>query len=531
MATVQSPIDEQQGTGGNPVNQPISGTGSAGTAQGGQTSAGAAGVSGPNQNPVSPVQQNQAPQAGQGYTDVSAYLNANPNGGTAIGNQVASNLTTGYNQVANDINNSANAANQSIQSGYTPENTQLIQQVENNPTAVASNPSNVTAYQNQLNDTYAGPTTWADTTTNGGYGTLQGEVNTAQQNSNIAAPGMANVLTQQVEQQQNPGQTGQGINALDTLFLTGNPNAVNTVQQAAAPYAGLTNYLNNQNTAVTGNIANAQTAANQTASDALAAGTGAVTNLNNAVTGTADSDLSQAQAQQTALQNDIANLYGGQAAQTGATTQTGAYGAPVQTANTTDYKVGQLSPQDLASLGMTQAQWTQLQEALQSAGTSNWGTNGSTAGVFSPTEQINLDNYLSSQSPTSTGINAGTVATPQQYQEQAALNQLLGAQAPLQTEALNPAMASEAGTYNPANLNQFNYQQALSDAQAAKTAENTYATQLSQSLANQANSIHAASQHGGMFSSLDNFLNTVKAPIENPLLAVPTEINAAKSKV
>lgn len=488
MATLQ---DNDQNPNGAAPNQPVTG----GTSAAG--SSGGAGVNGPNQAPVSPVQQNVNPQSSQGYTDVSSYLNANPTGGQQIGQGITSNLTQGYNTAKTGIDTSAQSANQAISSGYIPENTQLIQQVANNPTQAAADPNQVAAYQAQLNDQYTGPSNWAD------LGTQQGNVATAQQNANLLnTPGGSNVLVQQVENQANPGQTGQGINALDTLLFQGTPGAVQAAQTAAAPTASLTDYLNSQNAAITGNIQGAQTAAQQTAADALAAGTGAVTNLNQAVTGTANSDLATAQAQQTALQNDIANLYGGQAAVTTPTTQTGAYGAPVQTANDTNYTVGQLSPQDLQALGMTQDQWNQLQGALQSAGTSNWGTNGSTAGVFSPTTEINLENYLASQNPTSTGINAGTVATPQQYQEQAALNTLLGSQAPLQTEALNPAMASEAGTYNPTNLNQFNYQQALTDAQAAKTAENQYATQLSQSLANQANSIHAASQsHGG-------FLNT-----------------------
>lgn len=520
MATLQD--NNQQETGnGNPVNQPIIGGTSAASGQNGAGAAHSAAM------PVSPVQQSAAPQAGQGYTDVSAYLNANPQGGQQIGQGVTSNLTQGYNTTKSGIDTSANTANQSVSSGYIPENTQLIQQVGSNPTAVASDPNQVSAYQAQLNDQYTGPSNWAD------LGTQQANVANAQQNANLLnTPGGSNVLVQQVENQTNPGQTNQGINALDTLLFQGTPGAVQAAQTAATPYAGLTDYLNQANTGVTNNITNAQNTATQTAADALAAGTGAVTNLNNTVTGTAGSDLTQAQAQQAALQNDINNLYGGQTAETGTTTQIGAYGTPVQTANTTNYTVGQLSPQDLAALGMTQDQWNQLQGTLQSAGTSQWGNfGGGQAGVFSPTEQISLSNYLNSQTPNETGINPATVATPEQYQEQAALNTLLGSRAPLQTEALNPAMANEAGTYNPANLNQFNYQQALSDAQAAKTAENDYAKQLSQAESNQANSIHAASQHGGMFSSLDNFLDAVKAPIANPLLTVPNQINAAKKKV
>lgn len=494
MATVQNPDQEGQGqTPGNPVNQPISGTGAAGTAQGGQTSAGAGRT---NQNPVSPVQQNQAPQAGSGYTDVSAYLNANPQGGTSIGNQVASNLTTGYNQVTNDINNSAANATNAINSGYTPENTQLIQQVAANPTAAVSNPSQVSAYQAQLNDQYTGPTTWADTTNNGGYGTLQGEVNTAQQNANIQTPGMANVLTQQVEQQLNPGQTSQGINALDTLLLTGNPNAVNTVQTAAAPYAGLTNYLNTQNTNVGNQITQAQAnaaAAQQAALGAFTGNTGTLTNLNQAITGETQQQLAADQAQQQQLQTDLANL------ETPGAVANQALGIK-------NLNVGTLSPQDIAALGLTQDQANQLTQTLQAAGTSQYET-APNFGVSSTPEAVNLLNYLQQQNP-NTVINAGTVATPQQYQEMAAINQLLGSQAPTQTEVINPLNAAEAGSIQPQQLNNFNLQGAITAAQQEEAAAQAAAQAQASGLSAQALAQHNAGSSGFM-SKLGNIANTV----------------------
>ena len=170
MATLPNNQQEQQqnnqGTPGAQV--PITGT------SGGPTGSGTGKGVGTNQAPQ--VQQNQA-QNGNGYTDVSSYLNANQQGGTNLGNQIASNLTTGYNNTTNDINNAYNTAANQVNMGYTPENTQLIQQVAANPTAAVANPNQVSAFQGQLGDTYTGPTTWNDTTGGAGYGTLQGEVN------------------------------------------------------------------------------------------------------------------------------------------------------------------------------------------------------------------------------------------------------------------------------------------------------------------------------------------------------------------
>jgi hypothetical protein len=491
MATIQNPQQEEQtGAGSTSVNQPISGTGASGTGAGN-------GVGSQNANPVSNVQQSAAPQQNQGYTDVSAYLNANPQGGQTLGNQVASNLTTGYNQVQSDINNSAQNAQSQINAGYTPTNTALIQQVAANPTAAVANPSDVSGYQAQLNDTYTGPTTWADSTnangqTIGGYGTLQGEVNTAQQNANLQQPGIPNVLTQQVEQQLNPGQTGQGINALDTLLLTGNPNAVNTVQQAAAPYAGLTNYLNSQNTNIGNDVTQAQTNAANTSQAALNAFTGnngTLTNLNNAVGTETQNALTADQQQQQQLQTDLANLE-----------------TPVTANGQAQYSTGNISAQDAAALGITPNQAVALQNALANAGESQYET-APNFGAWSQAQDINLNNYLQQQNP-NTVVNAGTVATPQQYQEMAAINQLLGSQAPTQTEALNPLNAAEAGSVQPGQLNNFNYQAALTAAQNA--AQQNQAAALAQA---QGQSAAALAQHnaggGGLLGKIGNIANTV----------------------
>src|SRR5271169_1044133 len=116
MATIQD--TEQPNTApGNQVNQPvISGTSAA-------SGVNSPGASKTNQTPVSPVQQNASPQNNSGYTDVSAYLNANPTGGQAIGQNVASNLTQGYNTTMGDINTSAQGETNAENSEYIQKNT------------------------------------------------------------------------------------------------------------------------------------------------------------------------------------------------------------------------------------------------------------------------------------------------------------------------------------------------------------------------------------------------------------------------
>jgi hypothetical protein len=447
MATVNDPNQEQ-----NPnqqVNQPTTG---------GTSASGSGTGKGVGTQQASQVQQNQAPQNGQGYADVGSYLNANQGGGQQLGQQVASNLNQGYQSTLNNINNSVNTANTSINQGYTPENTQLIQQVAANPTAAAADNNLSSQFQGQLNDVYGGPTSWSD------YGTQQGNVQAAQQNANLVnTPGGNNALIQQVENQQNPGQTNQGINTLDTLLYQGNPNAVGTAQTAANQYNNLNDYLNQANTGIQSNIAGAQTAAQNASQDALNAFTGAngtLTNLNTGINSATTKAISDAQAQEAAIKADIGNLYGGQAADTTASTL-GVYGGGTTPwGNTTNYNVGQLSPQDLQAMGMTQDQWNALQGQLQRAGTSQMMT-GHNFGAGSVTGQNDLNQYLNQLDPTQ-AINAGNVATKDQYAQMAAIQQLLGSKTP-QGTAINPLNASLAGTYDPNSLNQFNYNAALGD--------------------------------------------------------------------
>ncbi len=477
MATVNQDEENQQPTTG--------GTSAAGTG------AGVAGANSAPKAPTSNVQQNVAPQQNQGYTDVASYLNANQQGGNQLGSQVASNLSNQYNTTKQGIDTSAGSANKAVQSGYIPENTQLIQQVASNPTAAAGDSNLSSQFQGQLNDTYGGPTSWAD------YGTQQGNVNQATQNAGLLGkPGGNNVLIQQVENQTQPGHISQGINALDTMLFSGNQGAVNQAKQAAAPINTLNDYLNAANTGVLGNISAGQQGAQQASQDALNAFTGAngtLTNLNSAVTNNTSKALSDAQAQQAQLKADLTS--------------------------------GQLTPQDLVALGMGQNDWTALQNNLARANTSQYMT-GHNFGAASATQKIDPLQALQQQDPTAM-INAGTVATPEQYQQMAAIQQLLGSKTP-QGLAINPLNASQAGTYNPANLNQFDFGGLNTYAQNVGDQERAAAQAQADQLTAAADAKHNASK-GGFLSKLPTFAKTGLSYLANPLTAVPQEYNPVQS--
>ena len=282
-------------------------------------------------------------------------------------------------------------------------------------------------------------------------------------------------------------------------------------------------YLNSQNTNFGTDVTNAQNAAQAASNNALNAFTGTngtLTNLNNAVTGETTAAQQAATAQEAQVQADLQNLYGGQAVGTNPYVDTGYQGAQYQLPNNTNYTVNALSPADLQAMGLTAAQGTALQQALQQAATSTV-TNGTAPGShnfgsWSPTAQISLNQYLNQINPT-TAITAANEATPQQYAEEAAINQLLGSQAPLQTEALNPAMASQAGTA-PTNLENFNYQAALSNAQNTAAAEQAESVAAANAINGAGDVAHAAGEHGG-------FLGGLYQDVTHPLSTIAAAAN------
>ncbi len=269
MAIVNQNEDEENQNGNaSPTGGPVQVAGTAGA-----SASGGAKPSAPSS--TSPVLQNNAAQQNPGYVDVSSYLAANQPGSSAMGDKAAGYLTDTYNNTKGAIDTSVGNANTAISGGYTPENTDLIQQVLADPTSAVQDPNKVSGFQGQLNDTYTGPNNWAD------LGDLQGKVADATQVANLnKTPGGNNVLAQKLE----GSNTSQGINQLDALLLGSDPTAAGKIQAASDPFNTLNDYLNSQNTAVTGNIGTAQgnaSAAKQAALDGINT---AQSNLQNEIT-------------------------------------------------------------------------------------------------------------------------------------------------------------------------------------------------------------------------------------------------------
>lgn len=233
------------------INQPATSGGG-----GAVTSTGAGNVTGQvtgTNNPAQPFQ------------NISSYLAANGPQSQQLAGQVADTVSKPISQTNTDITNAGNAFTQSVNAGYTPENNDLISAVSSNPAyTVAENPDNVTNFQGQLNDKYTGPT---DFTTAPGYNDLQTKIAAAQaQAANTGSESGIQTLLKSVE-----GPTTAGVNKLDSLLLSANPDNYKTIQDAGKGAGDLTQTLTNTTTAQNAAAAQGSTNAAKTAADALAA--------------------------------------------------------------------------------------------------------------------------------------------------------------------------------------------------------------------------------------------------------------------
>lgn len=510
MAIVANQNEEDPNqSGGTPVS------GTAGASDSGNPSAGV--------NGASPVKQNAAAQNQSGYTDVGSYLNANREGSSKMGQDVASNLTNRYNQTKQGVQSSANDLINQVNQGYTKENTDLIKQVAADPNAAASNNDTLSQFQGQLNDTYKGPSDWGD------YGTQQGKVNEATQYGSLnKTKGGTNVLAQELEGQKGSGQASQGVNQLDSLLLQGDPNAQASIQAASDPYQGLNDYLGGQKQAAGEAIKGGQTAAQNASQHALDAFTGAngtLTNLNSQVNAETQAAQAKAKTQNDAINAGIKGLYN-RPVDTAASTITGYHDTVNPWVNTTNYTVGDLDPSVLSSLGMTPDQWQALKGGMQNAGTSQY-FEGHNFGAGSGTSQLDLGQFYTPGDLS--GITPGTVGSKDEYDKFAAISKLLGDKTP-QGMALNPAMASQAGTA-PAGAGQFNYQAALKAAQDQAASQRAQAQAMASGLSATADQLHGAEAQHGWGAFFDRNLPNAAKYVANPLLLAKPEIQAAQNAV
>lgn len=342
--------------------------------------------------------------AAQPFTNLQAYLTANAPQIQSQANTISGNLTNQYGQVMNDIGAGTQAFNQQVSQGYTPENTQMVQQATTAPSTFVQDPNNVTAFQSQLNDQYVGPTNFEGTT---GYSGLNSEVTDAAANADLFnTPSGLQTYLQGTEKNPTPG-----ISMLDSVLLQQSPEAIQQVQKAASPFSQLPQYLSDQVTTADQGVGTATANANKAAQDSQTALLNAITGINQTVGG-----------EQTNAQNSV-NSYN----------------------NLVNPYNGQLTS-DLTTINNAPA---------------NFGWKPLTP------DQAWFNASVPGAQPVS-AANPAAVASSQDYATEAALSQLAGQYAgsfPAMT--LNPSQASLAGTFTapPTAIDDAALLQSLQDAQ------------------------------------------------------------------
>ena len=248
MAFVSSPLpqdqqNQQSGTGVTTPN-PLALLPPQATQTGGSSGQGGGTSAAPGQG--------TSTQFGSGASRLSDYLKANQDQVQQMANNIAGNIGGQYDQLHTGIGQAGQQFNQQVQSGYTPLDPTVNQQVQSNPVAAAANPETLSTFQKMMNSQYSGPTSFEASQP---YGAIQGKVQSAVQQSDLLKtyPGLSQYLQANVERNATPGQ-----NTLDTVLLQANRPAFQTVQQAVAPFSNLTNLLGEETARQTQGIQAAQ---------------------------------------------------------------------------------------------------------------------------------------------------------------------------------------------------------------------------------------------------------------------------------
>ena len=376
---------------------PTQSGGSVGDEGGGQTGAGSA--------TGSPT------QFGSSASKLGDYLTANA---PQIGQQadkVAGKFNDQYTQLNRGIQDASNQFGQQVQGGYTAGNQDVVNQAASNPTQFAADPNNIKAWQAQYNDQYTGPQNFESTAP---YGQIQGQVQSAVNQGNWLQnqAGLASYLQ---GQSKNPTRASS---TLDSLLLSGNPEAQQKIQTAGKQFNNLTGQLESSKGQANSQVKAAQDAAqaaNQYAHQQIGQ---TVDQFGNAL----NTQLTGANANRDAFNNAV----------------------------TTNQPLAQQAQQQLLA----------AQQAAQQKYTGNINNSvGNAAGGAAQNAKLNqlidpssylsqLAPYLSGQPITQPGTLAN-VSNQGQYSEDAALEALLGQD---YNQFLKPNEASQAGSYQVPTL-------------------------------------------------------------------------------
>ena len=369
------PISEenQQAPGGQTTNAP--------SAAPPPQTGGSAGAA--SSAPAKGVTAGSPTQFGSSASKLGDYLSTNAPNITNQANTLAGTLNQQYGALNQGITDAANQFGQQVQGGYAASNPDTVNQAIANPSQFASDPNNVKAFQGQYNDTYTGPTSFEATTP---YSNIQNQVSQAvQQGQLVQTPAGLQTYLQGLG-----GNPTQASSTLDTLLMQGNPQAQQTINQAAGQFGNLTGQLSTAAQGADQSVVDAQNAAQTAQAAAQSQFNPAIANWQDALNNT----VAQNEAQRTAYNQNQNSLLS--AVQSGGES---------------------LTPAQLTALGNPDYNQINAFNNDVALGNQNYGGVGN----------VNLANFLTgSVSPDNTVATAANSATPTDYANANAFSQLVG---------------------------------------------------------------------------------------------------------
>lgn len=430
--------------------------------------------------------------SGGAFGSLNQYLKANQSNAEPLAGKLTAGIGKEYQGLEgqNQSTLSTIGGQVSANPSYSDAN-DIIAKEAANPVSFAGDANNVSSFQNLLKASYSGPAS-AESTNE--YANQQNAINNAiaQGQSTVKTPaGRENLLAK------NEATPTTGVTALNSAILSKSPTALASVENAYKPFANLLTGLQGGAADTNKAIAERQSSADAAKKASNEALTSQITGLNTAVQGQLTTAQQKAAADNQAIKDALAsgNIFSGgspgmTAQQVGIANYGNRNNPSYVPQSITAATPGTLNPA-LKALGLTDAEWNDLSAAQKAAATSQVvSSNQGQFNANSGTANLNLSDWLSQTDP-NTVLNAGNVATADQYKQAQAFQSLLnGLNLETPSLAINPTNAGQAGTA-PTNMNTFDYKTALQTAKDTKAAETAAAQAYVDALQSGADEEHA----------------------------------------
>lgn len=429
-----------------------------------------------------PTPQGQASPAGtgSGFVNLQSYLNANKDQASNFAGQLASGISQTGQGAQSAIDNAAGQYSGTLSAQNTPYDSGLVSRATADPTNFVKNQDDLSKFSAIRDNSYQDPGTFEG---QAGYSDISKKAQTAQDNANLVKTEGGR---QTLIQKNNP-TSGQGVNNLDNLLISGNPDAQQTLLKASQPYADLKNYLGtatqNADTAHSALLSNNAANQKQLQDQFITPETGVLSGLENSATQQKNSAGQQRTQTNRAIQ-DLRDYVGGKYGsldpneaqlfnQPGATA--GYDESALRQAISGHFPIGSSTYAAINDPAARQAaQQGDINNVLNySLGRQNAierpeipyaDSVKSSLGQYqlSPTQYLKnnsqqlpsnwLDKYFPGTNEAQSDPTIANISNPQDAAKMVALEQLLGGNS---TQFLNPDDLEQAGTYQPSTIGKW----------------------------------------------------------------------------